>query len=352
MVNVGIIGLGSVWETRYRPALEKLRQRVCVSAVYDPVANRAEQVAAECGATAVKGLLALLERADIQAILLLGTAWQGQVPLRFVSARRMPVLIAGNLGDDLQALEAVHQAALADGLTLMPEFPRRYTPATGRLQELIATHIGRPERIVIDATIDSSNDSATPASHSGRDKSRGFGKSPGFERPGVCSDLLIGLFDWCRYILQTTPAILQSKRLKDAENDDRLDHSITIEFHRPRSGGNCPVAELRIHEAEPGGRAAPSAAEMPTQRVEVVCERGKAILDAPAEISWATDAGLVTESLAAERSAVEVMLDHYLRRVVGGLIPVADISDVCQGIRLVQAAQRSLQTGQRIELNG
>ncbi len=334
MVNIGIIGLGPAWETRYRRALAKFRQRVCVCAVYDVVASRAEQVAAEYRAAAVKGLVALLERTNIQAILLLDTDWQGQVPLSFVSARRKPVFVAGNLGEDLHTLETLHQTALAEGLTVMPEFTRRYMPASGRLQELIATRIGRPERILIDTTVDSPNSFTTPSSN------------------GAHPDFLIGMLDWCRYIVQTAPASLQSQRLHAAENDDRQDHSITIDFHRPRSGGNCPVAELRIHEVKSNQEASASTAETPTQRFEVFCERGRAILEAPDRISWTTDAGSTTESLTTERSAVEVMLDHFLRRVVGGLIPVADVSDVCRGIQLAQAAQRSLRTSRRIQLNG
>jgi len=41
-----------------------------------------------------------------------------------------------------------------------------------------------------------------------------------------------------------------------------------------------------------------------------------------------------TESLTADRSEVEVMIDHFCRRLAGGLIPVADISDVCRCLRL------------------
>ena len=33
------------------------------------------------------------------------------------------------------------------------------------------------------------------------------------------------------------------------------------------------------------------------------------------------------------------MIDHFCRRLVGGLIPVADISDVCRGLRLVHATR-------------
>ena len=60
MINLGLVGLGPVWESRYRPVLEKLRHRVRVRAVYDPIASRGEQVAFEFGATPYQGVTALL----------------------------------------------------------------------------------------------------------------------------------------------------------------------------------------------------------------------------------------------------------------------------------------------------
>ncbi len=35
------------------------------------------------------------------------------------------------------------------------------------------------------------------------------------------------------------------------------------------------------------------------------------------------------------------MIDHFCRRLAGGLIPIADISDVCRCLRLVHAAKES-----------
>jgi hypothetical protein len=46
------------------------------------------------------------------------------------------------------------------------------------------------------------------------------------------------------------------------------------------------------------------------------------------------------------------MIDHFCRRLVGGLIPVADISDVCRCLRLVHATKQSLATAAPIPLNG
>jgi hypothetical protein len=67
---------------------------------------------------------------------------------------------------------------------------------------------------------------------------------------------------------------------------------------------------------------------------------------------WRTEHEQGDESLLSERSDVEVMLDHFCRRVVGGLIPVADLGDVRRCYRLARAASESMQTGSPVHLNG
>jgi predicted dehydrogenase len=333
MVNVGIIGLGPVWETRYAPVLKKLCGRIRVCAVYDPVASRAQQAAADFDAEPSQGMLALLERPDVKAVLLLGCDWHGRVPHSFILASRKPAYISGSLGEDLQLLGRLHESALANGLTLMPEFSWRYTPATGRLQELLATRLGRPRRICIEAVAPRPEDPQIV---------------PG-QGPGV--DFLVGLFDWCRYILRAAPQSLQAAPASPGPEEtggDCRSRAITIAFRA--TAGDPPVAELRIHEGGPAGNGASN--HCSPAKFQVTCERGEAVLESVAQISWSGEAGTATESLVSERSTVEVMLDHFCRRVVGGLIPVADVADACRSIHLAQAVEQSLRTGLPIPLNG
>ena len=46
------------------------------------------------------------------------------------------------------------------------------------------------------------------------------------------------------------------------------------------------------------------------------------------------------------------MLDHFCRRVAGGLIPVADVADVRHSIAVVEAAEQSLRERRTVTLNG
>lgn len=331
MIKVGIIGLGPVWETRYRPALERLRERLAVCAVYDPVAGRAEQVADELRAVPCYGVAALLEGHALDAVLLLDRSWHGDYPLRLLLEKRKPAYLAGSFGSEVERLRELHEAADAAGLTLMPEFSRRYTPATERLQELMATRLGRPRRITIEATAPEPDDVAAVP-----------GQKTGF-------DLLVGLLDWCRYVVRMAPVSIECRPLEPAAGTGTEDVAVVAEFQQPRGAGERPVAELRIHgrPSNPEPASAPAASHPCHQ---IVCERGSAGIDSTVAITWTCEDGPVAESLASERSEVEVMLDHFCRRIVGGLIPVADIADVCRAVSLAQAAEESLRSGRRIEV--
>ena len=83
MLNVGLIGLGPEWERRYRPALEKLRHRLCVKCVHTPVVTLAEQISGELKCDVAPGLMVLMERDDVQALLVLDAAWYAGVPAQF-----------------------------------------------------------------------------------------------------------------------------------------------------------------------------------------------------------------------------------------------------------------------------
>lgn len=320
MIQVGILGLGPVWEARYRPALENLSRRIRVCAIHDPVATRAEIAAAAFGADLAVGVRELLDRRQVRAVLLLDSGWYADRPLRWICQRGMPAYVAGSLGSDRGALRRLHAIAESCSLTLMPEFSRRFTPATGRLQELMATRLGRPTRIEVSAR------QPDPA------------QTPAVPGQGAGVDFLVGLLDWCGYIARTP------SRSVRAESDADGRQSLTIEFRRPRSGGEPVTAVLRLsHSIEADDEGAPFTAH-------VLCQRGEATLTGRETIRWTSGAEGASESLTSERSEVEVMLDHFCRRVAGGLVPVADVADVCRALELARAADESLTRGAAVDL--
>lgn len=330
MVNVGIIGLGTAWESRYRPALANLAHRIHVCAVYDTIAHRADQVATEFNATPFEGVFSLIEHPEVRGVLFLDGAWHAAQSLAHLCSSRKPAFVAGSMGCDTAQVAKLRALTAAEGGTIMPEFSRRYTPATSRLQELMATRLGNPQRVVIDAVLP------------------GNGSTECVPGQGTTIDYLVGLFDWCRYVLRTAPVALRSTPL---ESHDAAGRAITVEFAKRRSGGETPIAELRLHTQQktpqPKGKLF---ANSPTY--EITCERGRAMIGTTDAIEWEADSGLTHESLTSDRSEFEVMLDHFCRRVAGGLIPVADIVDVCHCLHLAHAAEESLAQGSRVDCSG
>ena len=147
-LRVGVIGLGRLWETRHKPSLARLQDRFQITAVYDTVYRRAELEAAQIGCAACEGLSALVERPDVDVIYLLSRQWFGLYPISLACAVGKPVYCALPLAADLIELEQLARLVNQSGITFMPEFARRCYPATLRLKELLATHLGPPRLIV------------------------------------------------------------------------------------------------------------------------------------------------------------------------------------------------------------
>ena len=303
-VNLGLVGLGPLWESRYRPALKKLVAKLHVAAVYDNVASRAEHAAREMNARAVGGVAALADRVDVQALVLLDSGWQGSSTLRLLSARRKPILVATPVNAELSELQQWHEQAVAHGVTIMAAFPRRCTPASNRLQELMATQLGRPLRAEI---------AIAPASL----QVLPFATEADFggQLPPP-QDPLLEWADWCHYLFRAAPQ--QMTRRGDGQGL-RLDFPPLIP-----NGVSSPtrVAELSLWPT------APVADQPLLDEVRLSCERGQARLLGPTMIEWATDQGQQSEELTAERTETEVLLDHFCRRAVGGLIPVPSLEDL------------------------
>ena len=317
-VNLGLVGIGPLWESRYRPALRKLAAKLHVAAVYDNVASKAEHAAREMNARAVGGVAALADRVDVQALVLLDSGWQGSATLRLLSERRKPILVATPVNAELSELRQWHEQAVAHGVTIMPAFPRRCTPASNRLQELMATQLGRPLRaeIAISPTSLQTLPFATESDFGGQ--------------PPPPQDPLLEWADWCHYLFRAAPQ--QMTRRGDGQGL-RLDFSPLIQ-----DGVSTPirVAELSLWPT------APVADQPLLDEVRLSCERGHARLLGPTTIEWATDEGPQSEELTAERTETEVLLDHFCRRAVGGLIPVPSLEDLMRAQASVACAGRRI----------
>ena len=335
MLDVGLIGPGPDWETAYRPVLQKLSRRIRVRAVYSPVNSLADQLAAEFHCDQSLGLFALVERPDVQALLLLDSAWFEQPLIEFACRHAKPMYLAGRICGGKAAIHRLHLLASENGITLMSPFRQRYLPSTVRLQELIATRLGRPTSIQVHAALPATNGHATPADQTAE------------------SDLLLEWLDWCRYLIVGAPGGIHSTS-ETVPGDSAMTRRVRVDFRRG-AGNEAPEACIHLRRSKAAG--APHAEPVPLRadfprgiRCEIECQKGRAVVEGPAQITWSVNGEQQTESLGSERSEFEVMLDHFCRRVVGGLIPVPTLEDMCDTLRLVQVADESHQSGMRVGL--
>jgi len=320
MLNVGLIGLGPEWEQRYRPALAKLAPRLAVRCVYASIASRAEQAAAELGCEVAHGLLSLMERDDVRALLILDAAWYGAVPAHFACQVGKPAFLASRLAHRCRGADELLGLAAQTGVTLMPDFAHRYTPATSRLRELIATRLGRPHVLIVDAEAECDPDAINS-------------DASDLTLTDAARAALALALDWSMSLVGGVPVAIRA-----AGNRSPADgFALHVEFRRPAAGGVAPTARIRLAAKSPATSANESGTSI-ALRASVECAAGKALLEGPQDVTWDLAGEQFVESLTSDRPGVEVMLDHFSRRVVGGLIPVPTLDDLCRAFQLVDSA--------------
>jgi Oxidoreductase family, NAD-binding Rossmann fold len=308
MLQVGLIGLGAQWQRHYCSAFQRLRQRIAIRCCYAPLPVQSAQLAAELNCDVAAGLVSLLERNDVQAVVVLRTDWHGEAPLRLASDLGKPVFVAEPMAWDLLSSDW-HTRAADAGQTIMPGLTARYLPATSRLRELIATRLGRPLEYHLDLQLPSLT---TPAS----------------ERYRATESTLAAALDWCTSLAGASPSHFQLLDSNPAAAAAPLARQqMLVDFRPSPASEQVPQATFTLlaHEAPPSADTEPAGA---LARLVVRCERGTAALTPPHELSWKSSGEQVCESLTSDRTAAEVLLDHFTRRSLGGLIPVPSMDDV------------------------
>lgn len=353
MVQLGVAGVGQHF-TRYRDALRRLRNPVEIGAVYDTVFARAEAVAEEEQAACETGLRALGRRHSLDAVLMLDPGWAGLAGLRSLASCHKPVFVAPWISGSASDFADLHATATSDGGSIMPALWRRFIPASVRVQELIATEAGPPEQITVHQCV------------------------PAGTCPGLLIESVTGWLDFCRNVFRALPVTSWIERPSESwsavgQNADsptatrwhlEVDFPAATGESSPRSrksvaGNDQPVrhATIELTAAEPvdlpaelrsgigrpatetvnGQRRAGAAAPFPT--VEIICERGRLLMNSSTEVAIRTaDGSLESEQLSSDRSEHEIMLDLFCRRVAGGLAPVPDYIDISHALRMLEQA--------------
>lgn len=307
MLKIGLIGLGTEWEEHYRPALEGLTHRLRVAAVYDAVPSRAAQAAQELGALPYAGLRRLLHRPEIAAVLILDTAWQAEWPLRLALEHGKPAFLAGGCALKRPLMEDLYAQAQEAGMLIVPEMRLRATPASMRLRELTATRLGPVESVDLEL---------------------------GLAAGETLLHRLASALDWCACVVQSTPSDVQVL----SSPESAAARGVCVRFRRQGKGGEPVRADVRVVTAA----AAIDSRAAPEFRVRVACANGVVEMAGPNELTWSCGAETAHERLTAERPSGEVLLGHFARRIVGGLVPVPDLEDLCRPLRLLEACAGQL----------
>lgn len=333
-LRVGLIGLGDSWQQRHAPALRTLAERFEVRAVCDQVAHRAALAAAEFSAHAVDGYHALVEREDVDALLILSPQWFGALPILAACGSGKAVYCAAGLDLGPEEALVVKQRVEASGIVFMVELPRRYAPATIRLKELIATRLGRPRLLFCHRRC-----VETVHNH-----------LSGCSRDHSAVRDLIELVDWCCYIVDRAPrwvyGLMYPGDVASGEEDYQM---MSLDFSPPEQPGRGPVAQISCGRYIPP-RWHEALTYRPLAGLQVSCENGVAFVDPPSTLVWFDEAGRHQESLESERPVGEQLLARFHRAVVNGGQKTCDLEDAYRSLMIVQQARQSHREGRRLEL--
>ncbi len=333
-LRVGLVGLGAAWDQRHAPALRALADRFEVRAVCEQVWHRAEHASAQFGADAVDGFRALVAREDIDAVLLLAAQWFGPLPILAACDTRKAVYCGAGLDVDLNEARMIRDRVEKAGIAFMAEFPRRQSPATLRLKELIATRLGPPRLLFCHLR--------APSSHHPGAASDGL-------HCGATVNDLVELVDWCRYVVGEEATYVTGLMHTSSASCQREDYQMLSLDFSSSEPGTGPIAQISC------GRYVPlewheAITYRPLAALQVSCEYGTAFLDLPATLVWFDEAGRHQESLESERPVGERLLAQFHRAVTSLVRKTSDLEDAYRALYIVQQARNSHVLGRRIEL--
>ena len=337
-----MIGLGRLWEARHKPALNRLRDTLKIVAVYDQVRRRSEVEASQLGCLAAEGLRELIDHPAVDVIHLLSAQWFGLFPIELACLAKKAVYCGVPLSGDLAALTPIAQQVIASGIPFMPEFARRFYPATLRLRELLAAQLGKPRLIV------------------GHSRFLGFNRygEPGPATQIAPAPLLIDpgayLLDWCSFLFQAELLAIQgtsSRILPETQENPTLGdagpdfESFSAEF---AGGGKAQISYGRYHRANWGD----ASKFLPTPGFQVFTEHGVAWLELPDRIQWSDAEGNHEERLPLEPTVGEVLNRQFHRLVEGEKTLAPTVEDALVIAKRVAEIRQSQAEGRTIRCSG
>jgi len=326
-LRLGVVGVGTAWDSRHLPALRALSDRFEVCGVCDSVQHRAEYASRQFDTVVHDGFRALTNRQDIDAVLLLSADFYGDTPIHAACDAGKAVYCAAAIDLQDEEASALRQRVEQSGIAFMAEFPCRLSPATLRLKELLATKLGAPRLLFSNRR----RTSAVTNNGNGQNSQRD----------------LVELIDWCRYIVESEPTSLTatSHRSADGQHDEYA--SLNLDFSAAEEIGTGPMAVIGCGDYVPDGLKESLSYRRPAD-LKVVCEHGIAFVDLPSTIAWFDEAGQHLETLDHERPVGELMLIHFHRAVESLVLKSSSLEDAHRAILIANQARLSCQQGKRV----
>jgi hypothetical protein len=297
-LRVGVIGLGRRWRQHYQPALAALRGSFRLTAVCDHVAERARLEAQRLGCDAAAGPTELIERADVDALLLLDRQWYGLWPLEAACRLSKPAFCGNALARDNPHADRLRQRIEASALPVMVALPAPPPAALALVREVLAVQLGTPQQLV------------------------GYAIRP---KAAEAADLFpcpAALLGWCAALLDGEP-----RRLLATRSEGGALAALLLDY------GDGRVAHLC--RARSGHRS---------WHLRVVAERGSAVV-APGVVCWSGPGGHVTHRLARGRPAGQVGLDAFYQAVTTGTAPRPGLAEAYRLLCWRRLAGRSSAEG-------
>ena len=257
---------------------------------------------------------------SLDGVVIADPDWYGWYPLQTAVEQRRHAYAVLPDRCELAIVETLQQQTAESGLLVFPELRLRWTPATLRLRELLATELGPVQEIEV-----------RPAANADVDRCRAE----------------MELIDWCRIVTGTSPELITCR----VSPDDATRRTTRLHFPTAKGETNPVQATLTLPAiADTEGDSVDNLGRLPRADIwpfefSVRCRSGEARLEDAVHIRWRIGGVEHVESLATDRTSVSVAIDHFARRLAGGLIPAPDLTDVATALRWTELAERSFAAG-------
>jgi predicted dehydrogenase len=300
---VGVIGLGRRWRQRYRHALQAMADRFQVVAVYDQLAVEAHAEARRLSCAASAGQTELVERPDVDVVLVLDPQWYGLWPLEAACRVGKPVFCCDLLAADDAHADRVAQLVQEAALPVMVAQTATCAPAQARVRQLLASGMGAP-RLLLGSVLGSAG-----RQDLGRPQLPAFGP----------------LLAWCAELVPGEPQRVLATGLEDAGLTNLL-----LDF-----GDGLAAHLTHVRGTRPGPRV---------WHLQVAAERGTVAVDAGQVRCWGPD-GQCTFALAPRRRVARGLLQAFHEAVSEGRPPLPGLAEAHRLLRWRRLAGQSLAEG-------